>query len=118
MHSRRVKFTVLGLMLAIAVVALLLALAARMHTQPVRIGILNLERGTIESAREPGTSRIPHPTAEFEITWSDGSKTTVGWDGPIPRCHGGEPFAFGFLRRVEWYDGTWERRTGDTWPTS
>jgi hypothetical protein len=41
-----------------------------------------------------------------------------GDDGPFPRCNGGEPFAFGFLRRFEWYDRTWKRRTGYTWHTS
>ena len=35
MRSLRVKFTILGLMLAVAVVALLLTLAVRMHPQPV-----------------------------------------------------------------------------------
>jgi hypothetical protein len=90
MRSLRVKFTILGLMLAVAVVALLLTLAVRMHPQPVRVRIL-ISYG-------------------YEITWSDGSKTYLGFDAPIPRLNGGEPFAFGFLRRVEWFvrhvDGT------------
>ena len=97
MRSLRVRFTILGLMLAVAVVALLLTLAVRMHPQPVR---------------------VKHDFHGYVITWSDGSKTKLGYDAPIPRCNGGEPFAFGFLRRVEWYDGTWNRITSYTWHTS
>jgi hypothetical protein len=95
MRSLRVKFTILGLMLAVAVVALLLTLAVRMHSQPVRVIILISEG--------------------YEITWSDGSKTKLGFDAPIPRLNGGEPFAFGFLQRAEWFDGT---RSSYTWHTS
>jgi hypothetical protein len=98
MRSLRVRFTILGLMLAVAVVALLLTLAVRMHPQPVRVTILG-PKG-------------------YVITWSDGSKTNLGPDADLPRCNGGEPFAFGFLRRVEWYDGTWNRITSYTWHTS
>ena len=98
MRSLRVRFTILGLMLAVAVVALLLTLAVRMHPQPVRVTILG-PKG-------------------YVITWSDGSKTNLGPDADLPRCNGGEPFAFGFLRRVEWYDRTWSRLTSYTWHTS
>ena len=118
MRSLRVRFTILGLMLAVAVVALLLTLAVRMHPQPVFVWILVPEGGTIESAAASGPSRIPHPAPGYEILWSDGSKMKLGYDAPIPRCNGGEPFAFGFLRRVEWYDGTWNRITSYTWHTS
>ena len=95
MRSLRVKSTILGLMLAVAVVALLLTVAVRMHPQPVRITILDPEG--------------------YEMTWSDGSKTRLGPDAPMPSLNGGEPFAFGFLRRVKWFDGT---RTSYTWHTS
>ena len=98
MRSLRVRFTILGLMLAVAVVALLLTLAVRMHPQPVGVTILG-PKG-------------------YVITWSDGSKTNLGPDADLPRCNGGEPFAFGFLRRVEWYDGTWNRITSYTLHTS
>lgn len=104
MGSRRVKFTIPGMMIAVAVVAVLLAVAVRMHPQPVQLGILISEGNRFE--RDLGSFE------GYEVTCSDGSKTTVGPDGPIPRCNGGEPFAFGFFRRVEWYDGTWKRRTG------
>jgi hypothetical protein len=117
MRSLRVKFTILGLMLAVAVVALLLALAVRMHPRPAFVWIQVAEVGTIESAAASGLSRIPHPDL-YEILWSDGSKTKLGPDAPLPRCNGGEPFAFGFLRRVEWYDRTWSRLTSYTWHTS
>jgi hypothetical protein len=106
MRSLRVRFTILGLMLAVAVVALLLTFAVRMHPQPVRLGIL------IDLDSEK------HEMEGYEITWSDGSKTKVGADAPIPRCNGGEPFAFGFLRRVEWYDETWSHLISYTWHTS
>ena len=118
MRSLRVKFTILSLMLAVAVVALLLTLAVRMHPQPVFVWILVPEGGTIESAAASGPSRIPHPAPGYEILWSDGSKTKLGYDAPIPRCNGGEPFAFGFLRRVEWFVGTPPTRTSYTWHTS
>ena len=118
MRSLRVKFTILGLMLAVAVVALLLTLAVRMHPQPVFVWISVPVGGTIESAAASGPSRIPQPDPVYEILWSDGSKTKLGDDAPIPRCNGGEPFAFGFLRRVEWYDRTWSRITSYTWHTS
>jgi hypothetical protein len=98
MRSLRVRFTILGLMLAVAVVALLLTLAVRMHPQPVRVTILG-PKG-------------------YVITWSDGSKTNLGPDADLPRCNGGEPFAFGFLRRVEWFVGTPPTRTSYTWHTS
>src|SRR4051794_11941796 len=106
MRSLRVKFTILSLMLAVAVVALLLTLAVRMHLQPVSvwIPISEDEKGSLESLLS-GPSRIPHPAPGYEILWSDGSKTKLGYGAPIPRCNGGEPFAFGFLRRVEWYVG-------------
>jgi hypothetical protein len=120
MRSLRVKFTILGLMLAVAVVALLLALAVRMHPQPafVWIQIPESELGALESAAASRPSRIPQPAPGYEILWSDGSKTKLGDDAPIPRCNGGEPFAFGFLRRVEWYDRTSRRLTSYTWHTS
>ena len=95
MRSPRVKFTILGLMLAVAVMALLLALTIRMHPQPVRVKILDPEG--------------------YEVTWSDGSMTKLGPDAPMPSLNGGEPFAFGFLRRVKWSDGT---RTSYSWHTS
>src|ERR1051326_9183000 len=117
MRSLRVKFTILGLMLAVAVVALLLTLAVRMHPQPVFVWILvpEGERGALESAAASGPSRIPQPALVYEILWSDGSKTKLGDDAPIPRCNGGEPFAFGFLRRVEWYVGQPPTLTSYTW---
>lgn len=120
MRSRRVKFTILGLMLAVAVVALLLALAVRMHPQPVFvwIEISEEEKGALESAAAFRPRRIPLPPPGYEILWSDGFRTTLGPDAPLPRCNGGEPFAFGFLRRVEWYDRTWSRLTLYTWHTS
>jgi hypothetical protein len=106
MRSLRVKITILGLMLAVAVVAVLLTLAVRMHPQPVQVRfLLNLYSEK-------------HEFEGYEITWSDGSKTKLGSDASIPRCNGGEPFAFGFLRRVEWYDETWSRLTSYTWHTS
>ena len=120
MRSLRVKFTIHSLMLAVTVVALLLTLAVRMHPQPafVWIQIPEGERGALESAAASGPSRIPHPAPGYEILWSDGSKTKLGDDAPIPRCNGGEPFAFGFLRRVEWFVGTLPTRTSYTWHTS
>ena len=118
MRSLRVKFTILNLMLAVAVVALLLTLAVRMHPQPVFVWILLPELGALESAAASGPIRIPHPAPGYEILWSDGSKTKLGYDAPIPRCNGGEPFAFGFLRRVEWFAGTPPTRTSYTWHTS
>jgi hypothetical protein len=120
MRSLRVKFTILGLMLAVAVVALLLALAVRMHPQPafVRIQIPESELGALESAAASRPSRIPQPAPGYEILWSDGSKTKLGDGAPIPRCNGGEPFAFGFLRRVEWFVGTPPTLTSYTWHIS
>lgn len=117
---RRVKFTILGLMLAVAVVALFLALAVRMHPRPafVWIQVAEEEKGTLESAAAFRPCRIPHPAPGYEILWSDGSRTKVGPDASLPRCNGGEPFAFGFLRRVEWYDRTWSRLASYTWHTS
>jgi hypothetical protein len=95
MRVPRVKYTILGLMLAVAVMALLLTLAVRMHVQPVRVKILDPEG--------------------YEMTWSDGSVTRLGPDAAIPSLNGGESFAFGFLRRVKWFD---ETRTSYTWHTS
>jgi hypothetical protein len=120
MRSLRVKFTILSLMLAVAVVALLLTLAVRMHPQPVLVWIQIPEEevGSLESAKAFRPSRIPHPAPGYEILWSDGSKTKLGDDAPIPRCNGGEPFAFGFLRRVEWYVGQPPTLTSYTWHTS
>jgi hypothetical protein len=119
MRSLRVKFTILSLMLAVAVVALLLTLAVRMPPQPVRVWMLgDLEVGSLESAAASGPSRIPQPAPGYEILWSDGSKTKLGYDAPIPWCNGGEPFAFGFLRRVEWYVGQPPTLTSYTWHTS
>jgi hypothetical protein len=120
MRLLRVKFTILSLMLAVAVAALLLTSAVRMHPQPafVWIQIPESELGALESAAASGPSRIPHPASGYEILWSDGSRTKLGDDAPIPRCNGGEPFAFGFLRRVEWYDRTSRRLTSYTWHTS
>ena len=107
MRLLRVKFTIRRLMLAVAVLALLLTLAVRMHPQPVRVRILI----------DLDLDSKGHEMEGYEITWSDGSKTKVGADAPIPRCNG-EPFAFGFLRRVEWYDENWSRLTSYTWHTS
>src|SRR5262249_1597655 len=97
MRSLRVRFTILSLMLAVAVVALILPLAVRRHPEPVFVGILisEDEKGALESSLS-GPSRIPYPAPGYEILWSDGSKTKLGDDAPIPRCNGGEPFAFGF----------------------
>ena len=63
MRSLRVKCTILGLMFAVAAVALLLTLAVRMHPQPVSvwISIPEEEKGAIESVAASGPSRIPHP---------------------------------------------------------
>jgi hypothetical protein len=121
MRSLRVKFTILGLMLAVAVVALLMALAVfavRRHPRPAFVWIQVAEIGAIESAAASGPSRIADPAVSYEIIWSDGSKTKLGPDEPLPRCDGGEPFAFGFLRRVEWYDRKWSRINSYTWHTS
>jgi hypothetical protein len=107
MRSLRVRFTILGLMLTVAVVALLLTLAVRMHPQPVRV-----------QSRFTSIKSYNHVYYRHVTTWSDGSKTNLGPDADLPRCNGGEPFAFGFLRRVEWYDGTWNRITSYTWHTS
>ena len=43
MRLLHVRFTILGLMLGVAVIGLLLTLAVRMHPQPVRVEILNPE---------------------------------------------------------------------------
>jgi hypothetical protein len=95
MRLPRLRISVLGLMLAVAVAAVLITLAIRMHAQPVRVTILD----------EGG----------YRMTWSDGSVTRLGPDAPMPSMNGGERFAFGFLRRVKWFDGS---RTSYTWHTS
>jgi hypothetical protein len=105
MRSLRVKFTIRLLMLAVALVALL-TLAVRMHPQPVRVEILFK------------TFSDKYKFKRYKITWSDGSETKLGSAASIPRCGGGELFAFGFLRRLEWSDGTWGRHTSYTWHTS
>ena len=90
-----VRFTVLGLMIFVAVVGLLLTIAVRMHPQPVRVSILD--------------------SGGYEVTWSDGAETRLGPDALMPSLNGGERFAFGFLRRVRWFDGS---RDSYTWHTS
>ena len=95
MRLLHVRFTILGLMLGVAVIGLLLTLAVRMHPQPVRVEILNPEG--------------------YRLTWSDGSVTMLPPDAPMPSMNGGDRFAFGFLRRVRWSDGS---RTSYTWHTS
>jgi hypothetical protein len=95
MRVPRVKFTILRLMLAVALMALLLTLPVRMHPQPV--------------------GATPLGPEGYEIIWSDGSVTRLGPDAAMPSLDGGEPFAFGFLRRVQWFDGT---RTSYTWHTA
>jgi hypothetical protein len=100
------RFTTRRLILTVAAVALFLAFAVWMHPQPVLVRILlDVDSET-------------HEMEGYEIIWSDGSETKVGANASIPRCNGGEPFALGFLRRVEWYDETWSRCTSYTWHTS
>src|ERR1700761_6926057 len=65
MRSLRVKFTILSLMLAVAVMALLLTLAVRMPPQPVSVWIQLAEVGALESAAASGPSRIPHPAPGY-----------------------------------------------------
>src|ERR1700722_7260807 len=77
MRSLRVRFTILGLMLAVAVVALLLTLAVRMHPQPVRV-----------QSRFTNIKSYNHAYYAHVITWSDGSKTNLGPDADLPRCNG------------------------------
>ena len=96
MNRPRMRFTILGLMFTVAVVGLLLTVVVRMHPQPVRVQIIQDPEG-------------------HEVTWSDGSRTRIGPDAPLPSLNGREPFAFGFLRRVKWFDGT---HTSYTWHTS
>lgn len=63
MKLPRMRYTISGLMFTVAVVGLLLTVAVRMHPQPVRVQILDPDG--------------------HEVTWSDGSRTRLGPDGPL-----------------------------------
>jgi hypothetical protein len=89
MRRPRLRFTVLGLMLAVAGLGLLLALAIRMHPQPVKITILNeggLPDDLVRRLRD--VSRAGRADAESERgrtlrRWFLAADQVVGWDDHV-----------------------------------